>query len=107
MKIFFSTRKLEKLCNTKKEANKKFGDKNAKFLFKRLQQLKAVNQLGDFKFDKPHALKGSKKDQFAVTVFQGVRLTFFAIEPVKDESNNTIWKKVKKININFIGDYHE
>ncbi len=101
------SKRLEKLCNKKKEANKKFGDKNAKFLFKRLQQLNAVNQLGDFKFGKPHVLTGNKKDQFAITVFQGVRLTFFAIEPDRNESNNIIWKRVKKININYIGDYHE
>jgi len=107
MEIFFNTKKLTKLCNKKGEANRKFGDKNAKFLFERLGQLKAVDQLGDFQFDSPHPLQGDKKAQFAITVFQGVRLTFFAIEPTKDEKNNIIWCEVNKIKINYIGDYHE
>jgi plasmid maintenance system killer protein len=107
MEIFFNTKKLAKLCNNKKEVCKKLGNKNAKFLLQRLSQLSAVDRLGDFKFDRPHALKGNLKNQFAITVFQGVRLTFLAIEPNTDSNGNIIWNAVTKININYIGDYHE
>lgn len=107
MKISFNTKKLEELCNNSKKANKALGAKNAKFLFIRLAQLKSVNKLGDFKFDRPHPLKGGRKNQFAITIYAGFRLTFKAIEPNKTPSGDILWKEVTKINIVYIEDYHE
>ncbi|CAC9603688.1 hypothetical protein [uncultured Gammaproteobacteria bacterium] len=107
MEIYFDTKKLKELCDNSKKANKKLGVKNAKLLFKRLSQLKSVNKLGDFKFDRPHPLKGDRKTEFAITIYAGFRLTFKAKEPKKTPDGDTLWKEVTKINIVYIGDYHE
>lgn len=107
MEIFFNTKKLESLCNNDRAANKQLGAKNAKFLFKRLAELKSANQLGDFKFGKPHPLKGGRKTEFAVTIYAGFRLTFKTIEPNKTLDDNILWAELTKINIVYIGNYHE
>ncbi len=106
MKILFNTQKLAKLCNESEAANKKLGAKNAKFLQTRLSQLEDVDQLGDFKFDSPHPLKGDKKTEFAITIYRGYRLTFKAIKPEYSGSDFD-WGSVTEINIVYIGDYHE
>ncbi len=107
MEIIFKTKKIAEFCNNSKVANHKLGSKNAKFLFKRLAQLKSVSKLGDFKFDAPHPLKGDRKTEFAVTIYAGFRLTFNAIEPTKTQNEDILWEEVTKINIVYIGDYHE
>jgi hypothetical protein len=106
MEIVFNTQKLAKLCNNGKEASKKLGSKNDKFLQKRLSQLEDVDQLGDFKFDNPHPLQGGKKEEFAITMYGGCRLTFKAVKP-EYSSCNFDWSSVTEINIVYIGDYHE
>lgn len=106
MEIGFNTRKLAKLCNESKKANKQLGVKNAKFLQIRLSQLEDVGQLGDFKFDSPHPLQGDKKTEFAITIYGGYRLTFKAIKPEYSEPGFN-WDSVTKINIVYIGNYHK
>ena len=107
MEISFGTKKLQVLCNCKKQSTKQLGSDNAKQLFKRLTQLKAVSKLGDFKYDKPHPLQGERKKEFAVTICAGIRLTFEAQIDELKMHENIEWAEVKKIKIVYIGDYHE
>ncbi len=106
MEIYCNTKKIANLCNNKQQAEKQLGTKNAKALFSRLIQLKSVNQLGEFKFDKPHPLKGERKTEFAITICAGYRLTFKAVKPEYNNTENFKWTEVTEINIVYIGDYH-
>lgn len=88
--------------------DKKLGSPCAKKLRRTLVRLNAIDELGGYSFGNPHPLKGSKKDQFSISLDGGYRLVFKALEPIpKAEDGSTDWQKVKKINIIFIGDYHE
>jgi hypothetical protein len=106
MEIFFNTQKIKTLCNHQR-ALKKLGTDGGNSLKQRLTQLHSVEELGGFKFDNPHPLQGTKKSQFAITICAGLRLVFKAIEPKKADDGSILWQQVTKINIIFIGDYHE
>ncbi|CAB5507475.1 hypothetical protein AZO1586I_1923 [Bathymodiolus thermophilus thioautotrophic gill symbiont] len=108
MDIHFKTKKLQKLCSNNRQANKDLGAKCAKKLQKILERLFAINELNDCSLGNPHPLKGKRKGQFSISLDGGYRLVFEALEPIpSNEDGSTNWKKVKKITIIFIGDYHE
>ena len=107
MEIFYNTKKIAGLCNDNKKSLKKFGEKATKGLLQRLTQLKAVSRLGDFKFDKPHPLKGNRLRQFAITVYGGLRIILEASEPSPMMEDGSIdWNNVEKIKIITVEDYH-
>ena len=47
MKIYFKTRKLEKICSKKKESVKAVGAENSQRLLQRMMELKAAYTLND------------------------------------------------------------
>jgi hypothetical protein len=47
MKIYFKTKKLEKICNKEKESVKAVGDRNARRLQQRMMELKPADTLND------------------------------------------------------------
>jgi len=109
MIIKFGSSKLENLCLDKEKARKKYGKNIAKKLIMRLNQLQAFENLMQVPHKPPfrrHKLKGEYEGCFAVVIEGGFRLIFKPI--IEDNSNdNTDLKKVKKILILEVKDYHD
>ncbi len=112
MIIYFKSKKLQKLCNDFKKAQKEFGKEIALKLFQRIQELVAVDTLDELSYLPParcHMLKGRRKYQFAVDVVHPFRLIFKPngeIENYIDEGE--INKKlIKEIIILEVVDYHD
>lgn len=64
MEISFSSRKVEKLCNSAKEMRSKLGDRTAQSLQQRLAEMKAaenLEELGRLPGARCHELKGDRR----------------------------------------------
>lgn len=109
MEVTFKDKKLRKLCETQKEAQKKLGDKCARKLRSRLADLFAAETVAELSSGRPHPLKGDRAGQFALDLDGGKRLVFeSANDPVPLKEDNSIdWSKVTAIQVVFIGDYHD
>ena len=109
MKITFKDKKLRKLCEVQKEAQKKLGAKCARKLRSRLADLTAAETVTELVSGRPHPLKGDRAGEFALDLDGGKRLVF---EPANDpvplnEDGSIDWSKVTFVCIVFIGDYHD
>lgn len=69
----------------------------------------AANHVGELVAGKPHPLKYDRGGQFAVALKGGKRLVFrSANEPVPLSDDDSVdWRRVTRICIVFIGDYHD
>ncbi len=108
MEIGFYSKKLRTLCENEREMTKVLGPKSARKLRARLADLRAAAMLGDVIVGRPHPLTGDRQGQFAVSLHGADRLVFEPTdEPVPTTKDGAIeWKRVTKIRIVFIGDYH-
>jgi len=89
MKIYFKTRKLEKVCSKKKESVKAVGAKNSQRLLQRMTELKAADTLNDISNLPParcHELSGNRKRQFSVDINRNYRVLFIS-------ANNSMLEK--------------
>ncbi|HHP7232524.1 MAG TPA: type II toxin-antitoxin system RelE/ParE family toxin [Xenococcaceae cyanobacterium] len=109
MEVTFKNTKLRKLCETRKEAQKKLGDKCARKLRSRLADLLAAETVAELVSGRPHPLRGNRAGQFALDLDGGKRLVFeSANDPVPLREDDSIdWSRVTAIQIVFIGDYHD
>lgn len=109
MYISFKNKEVEQICNNFNKTKKKFGKTIAKNLFRRLNQIEAIEcleHLIKLKIARCHQLTGDRKGQFAVYLDKKVRLVF---EPIFDENNsfsNINLNEIKKIIILEVVDYH-
>ena len=111
MVIYFRTRKLQKVCNSAKEANKKLGHQMARKLQQRLMELKAATCLADISRVPPprcHQLSGNREGQLSVDLEHPYRLLFIpAIDPVPVTQDGGLdWAQVTEIEIVEIADTH-
>ncbi len=109
MNLDFANKRLRKLCETEKMAQKELGASAAKKLNSRLADLIAAERVGDLVVGKPHPLKGDRQGQFSLTLHHGIRLVF---EPLMHavpttDSGAIDWPAVTGVNVVFIGDYHD
>ncbi len=111
MDIMFSSNKLRDLCNDPKKAQKKYSNKQAKLLHRRLDDLRAASVLADFRNlpGKCHELRGDRAGQLALYLEGGDR-------PILEPADNPIprkddggldWSQVTMVRILEIGDYHD
>jgi len=109
VEIFFLTNDIKKLCEQRRMMDRKLGAVCARKLRARLADLQAAINLSEIHTGKPHPLKGDREGQFAISLHGGCRLVFeSADEPVPlKEDGSVAWHEVVKINIVFIGDYHD
>lgn len=109
MEITFKDKKLRKLCEVQKEAQKKLGAKCARKLRSRLSDLMAAESVTELISGRPHPLKGDRAGEFALDLDGGKRLVFESVnDPVPlNEDDSIDWSKVTSIRIVFIGDYHD
>ncbi len=111
MKIYFKTRKLEKVCNKKKESVKAIGAENSRRLQQRMMELKAADTLNDISNLPParcHELLGNRKRQFSVDIDRNYRLLFIsANDPTPEKDDGGLDKKrITEVEIIGIEDTH-
>ena len=111
MDIYFSTKKLQKICSQEKEMNKALGAKCAEKLKQRMMELRAADALSDISHLPPprcHELFGERSGQFSVDLEQPHRLLFIpANDPVPLlEDGGIDRKRVTEIEIIEITDPH-
>jgi proteic killer suppression protein len=111
MEINFSSRTLQKVCNSEKEMRTKFGKPLAERLQQRLAELKAAETLEDIRWLPParcHELSQDRKGQVAVDLVQPKRLIFEPDHnPVPRKPDGGLdWPHVTRIRVIEIIDYH-
>ncbi len=109
MEINFKDKKLKDLCEQQNLAQRKLGDQMAKKLKARLADLIAASSVTELVAGHPHPLTGDLAGKFALDLVHPKRLVF---EPEHDpiprtEDGGIDWSQVTRINIIWIGDYHD
>ena len=109
MEIEFADKKLQKMCEDEKFANKKIGSVCLKKLKTRISDILAAESVSELNAGEPHPLSRKREGQYAITICGGLRLIFVpANNPTPlNESNNIDWQNVTKIIIIEIVDYHD
>lgn len=109
MNIEFASPDCKELCESERQAVRELGRPCARKLFSRLADLKAAENVSELVAGYPHPLKGDRAGQFSVRLEGGKRLVFRpANEPLPLDENGSIdWKRVTRVCIVFIGDYHD
>lgn len=112
MDILFADKKLEKNCNDNRQLQKVYGEKRARKLHQRLDELRAADVLADISHLPPprlHQLIGDREEQFSVDVDHPYRLIFVvANNPVPRKKDGGIdLTKVNAILIQGVEDTHE
>lgn len=105
MIIHFKSNSLRKICEDRKTAVRKLGDKRARALRARLAEIAAAECVGELRAGQPHPLTGDRKGQFALRLDGACRLIFTAYDqsaPVSEQD----WTEVSELLITEITDYH-
>lgn len=111
MVISFSSRKLQKLCNSEREMRSKYGLRMAEKLMQRLVELQAadtLDDLGRLPSARCHELSQDRAGQLAVDLIHPKRLIFSPNHnpsPTKPDGGLD-WTKVTSVVIVEIVDYH-
>lgn len=109
MEISYNNKKLKQLCEDKRAMDRQLGTAAARKLRARLSDLDAVARVSDLVVGRPHPLKGDRAGQFSLSLAGGKRLVFAPNHtpvPVKDDGSID-WACVIRVEIVFIGDYHD
>ncbi len=96
--IIYKTRKIEKICTSAYEAEKRYSREMAEKIHMRMDQIRAaesVDEMQHFQIGRCHPLKGERQGQYAVDLVHPYRLVF---EKIEDE--------IQIANIMEIVDYH-
>lgn len=111
MKILLDTKKLQKTFNSEKELVKTYGAILSEKIKKRMKVLESAANLAEVPVRKPdrmHQLKGNRKGQFAVDIFQPYRLIFKPEDELNLLPDGGIdTKRVTGIIILGVEDYHD
>ncbi len=110
MKIVIDDRRVRKLCEDSRHAQKKLGAKVARKLRVRLSDLDAAESLFDLPpAYRPHALGGERDGQFAIDIDWAHRIVMECADepPPLDDNEALQWGAVRAVRIVFIGDYHD
>jgi plasmid maintenance system killer protein len=110
MEVSFGTRKLQKICCSKQESDRRWGQ-NARKVRQRLAELQAADNLFDMTklpAARLHELVGKRAGQIAVDVKQPFRLILVPDhDPVpRKEDGGVDLKRVTKILVTEVTDYH-
>ena len=111
MEITFKDRKLEKIINDPRKLKKRFNERTAKIIERRINLLEEEENLGKISNDPPirlHMLKGDQKGNYAIDVWRGLRIVFeINQKPIPRRPDNSVdLDNVTKIRIIGIYDYH-
>ena len=111
MRIFFKTKKLQKICSESAEARKQLGAKGGRKLQQRMMELKAADNLADISRLPParcHELTGNRAGQLSVDLEHPYRLLFVVgNNPLPERKSGGLdWEGVTEIQIIGIEDTH-
>lgn len=109
MEISFKTKRLKKLCEQTKQAERELGQRGAKKLRTRIADLAGFLAVTDLCAGRPHPLTGDRIGQFALDLDHPRRLVFepdYDPAPTKDDGGID-WSQVTRVRILEIGDYHD
>ncbi|MEZ4687000.1 MAG: type II toxin-antitoxin system RelE/ParE family toxin [Bacteroidia bacterium] len=110
MEITITHKKLKKCANEYKKLRKEFGDKRAKKIKSRLDDMRAADSLEDLRHapGRYHALTGDRQGQWACDLDHPYRLIFEPHEqpPPTDEQGTVLWVEIYGVEIVDIADYH-
>jgi proteic killer suppression protein len=111
--ITFQTTKLQKVCNSESKLIRKYGNKEARLIMRRMDFLSQTPKLGDVPHLPPtklHELRGNRCGQFAVYLQHPYRLVFIPNHnpiPLKDDGGIDL-NRVTAITITEVQeDYHK
>ncbi len=112
MIIYFRTKKLQKICNSKSYSTRICGPKMASKLQQRLFELKAATCLDDISRKPPprcHQLSGDREGQLSVDLEHPRRLYFIpANDPIPETKDGGLdWRNVTEIEITEIFNPHK
>ncbi len=111
MKIYFVTKKLQKIFNSEKKLLKEYGEIQTKKIKMRMEVLQYAVNLAEVPVQKPdrrHQLKGNRKEQFAVDLSHPYRLVFKPKgEPPLLPDGGIDIKHVTGIIVLNVEDYHD
>lgn len=111
MRVFFRSKKLQKICSSGKEIQKAFGAARARKLQQRLLELSAAENLSQISRLPPsrcHEMTADRQGQLSVDLDHPYRLFFIpANDPVpRKEDGGLDWPAVTEIEIIEIEDPH-
>jgi len=111
MDILFQDQKLEKVCNNESLLVQKCGPKRAKLLRRRLDDLKAIDNLEVLRSLPQmscHELKGNREGTLAVNLDHPYRLIFEpANDPIPKKPDGGLdWTCITVIRVLTVEDYH-
>ena len=112
MDIVFKTSKLEKECNNYRLLQKAYGERRARLIRRRLDELRAANNLAEISHLPPprmHQLKGERQGQISLDLDHPYRLLItVANNPVPKKENGSInLSKVTAVMILVVEDTHD
>ena len=117
MKLLYANNKIEKVCNDTKSAIKKYVDKvgkNLSDLILLLQNVSSLMQIKKIPQYRLHALKGNRKNQYAIVITFGSKYRLI-IYPLDEEENivvcgeneNYMLSTIKIIKIMEVSEHYE
>ena len=112
MDLQFKTARLSKLCNERRRGAKKWGERRAKVLGGRLDDLRAAVTLDDLRFlpGDCHEYRHRKDHTLTLDLDGGWRLFFRPTQdppPLLSDGESLDWTKVTEVVITDVRDPHE
>jgi len=109
MQITYASKTIQRLCEEDKQQRKQLGEKRAKRLKNRLNELRAVVDVSQLQLGRPHPLSGDRAGQFSVDLDGPIRKLFEPTDqpPPTLEAGGIDWKAVSSVRILEIGDTHD
>ena len=111
MEVFFASERLAKQLQSSQALRKEFGPENAKWIVKRLDNLRFASNLEEMRSlpGRTHELTGDRNGTLAVELKHGYRLL---IEPADDPpprkpDGGLDWQAIRSIIVIGVENYHE
>lgn len=110
MDVSFSTTKLQKLCGSGRDLQRRLGTAGAKKAKSHLASIVAADTLAEFRHlpGQCHELEADRAGQLALSLPDGKRLVFEPASnpPPTKRDGGLDWAAVRSVRILEIGDYH-
>jgi len=110
VEIEFKSEKLKRTCESYELARKKWGDRNARAVIKRLNEIQSAECVADLNHAPPtrcHLLEPHHRGKYAVDVVHPFRLIFLAISEEGNPMGKTDPALVMRVKILGVEDYHD
>lgn len=110
MDIEFRTTKLKKTCEDFELAKREWGDKRARTIIRRINEILGAECIADLNYAPPtrcHLLEPRNKGVYAVDVVHPFRLLFQAISEDGASLGNANPSQVARVRILEVNDYHD